>query len=753
MSTSLRFPICLWRSSKELFTATVLDPPFFSEATAVSTSKVGCTRQIKQFLKWRYTEFPWTAEPEMKELEHKSFKVTVRPEYISNERSYPSAHTIPLKVHCVYGTLADKTLKVTIPQMAISFYCQDKKHLKELVTHYVRSASKGFSPAQLGRFLPAAEMILDEVVIRVPKQERAYEPIDYGVLEQIGDALGATSVRKRLAKPYGREESVCRLVSALEKDRTNVIVLGPTGCGKSATIVEAVRQIERKVGTDGQKGPKSHRYWMTSAGRLAAGMQFLGQWEERCQLVIDKLSSIKGTLVVENLLELVRVGGVTADASIAAFLVPYLTSGELHLVGEATAEELFACRRLLPSFGSIFQVIRLVDFTTDQATSALENLSDALTNQRKVTIDVGAVETASRLFGRFLPYEPKPGKAADFIATLVEKTEGNGEKTVTQEAVLQEFVEKTGLPEVFLRDELVLQPKEVYESLQKEVIGQEEPCRLLTRTVTTFKAGLNDPSRPIGVFLFSGPTGVGKTQLARTLSDYLFGAGTETKRLIRLDMSEYGVPGGAERMLMKPDGTPSDFVATMRQQPFGVVLFDEIEKAHPEVFDVLLSVLDEGRLIDPLGRLTSFQSAIIIMTSNLGATNQASIGFGEKKTPSYKKAIEKFFRPEFFNRIDAIANFSPLKEETIRLIVEKELKELENREGIKKRRLKVSWSNELVDHLAAAGFDERYGARPLQRTIEQLVIGPLARYLLENKAQGQLHIDIDDKKSPKFSIE
>ena len=753
MSTSYRFPICFWRSSTELFTATVLDPPFYTEATAVSTSKVGCTHQIKQFLKWRYTKFPWSAEPEMRDLQHKSFKVTVRPEYSNNQKSYPSANTVPLKVHCIYGSLADRTLKVTVPQLAINFYCQDEKHLKELVTHYVRSALKGFNPAQLARFLPATEIILDEVVIRLPSRERGYEPINYGILEKVGDALGATSVRKSMAKPYGRERAVSRLVAALDKDRTNIIVLGPTGCGKTATIVEAVRQIERRVSLDGQKGPKTHRYWMSSAGRLAAGMQYLGQWEERCQHVIDKLSEFKGTLVIENLLELVRVGGVSPEGSIAAFLVPYLTSRELHVVGEASAEELFACRRLLPSFGSLFQVIRLADFTTDQATSALENLAQALTNQRKIGFDIGSVERASRLFGRFLPYEPKPGKAADFLSDLVEKTSGEGKDLVTEKDVLDEFVKKTGLPEIFLRDEMLLQPEEVFQALKKEVIGQESACRLLTRTVTTFKAGLNDPARPIGVFLFCGPTGVGKTQLARTLSDYLFGAGTDIKRLIRLDMSEYGVPGGAERLLSKPDGTPSDFIAAMRHQPFAVVLFDEIEKAHPEVFDVLLSVLDEGRLIDSLGRLTSFQSAIIIMTSNLGATNQSSIGFGGKRAPSYKKAVEKFFRPEFFNRIDGIANFSPLKEDSIRRIVTKELEGLAKREGIKKRRLKIKFSDALVDYLARAGFDERYGARPLQRTIEQSIIGPLARYLLTNKASGQLNIDIDEEYSPLFTIE
>ncbi len=725
MSVSHRFPVCYWRDHQNLITAIVLDPHFCEEATAVATSKVACTRQLKQFLKWRYTKFPWTPEPEMKDLKQKSFKVSVRPEYQLGDKTYPSAKTLPLKVTCVYGFLEDKSLKVAIPRLKITFYCQDEKHLKELVVHYVRSTLKGCTPAQLARFLPAVDIEFDDVVVRVPFKERGFVEQSYGVLETIGDPLGSTTVRKSVSKPYGRELTVGRLVGAVDTSKTNIILLGEAGSGKTSAIVEAVRQIERKV------EERLHLFWMTSAGRMIAGMKYLGQWEERCQQIIDKLSEIKGTLVVENLLELVRVGGLSPDSSVASFLTPYLTSGELHLIGEATPQELDACRRLLPSFASLFQVIRLTEFNTDQATSALEQLSVAMTNERKMTIEPGVVEMASRLYSRFLPYEPKPGKAASFLRDLVEKQQGKGEDRVTEEDLIGSFTEKTGLPEKFLRDEIAIEPKEIYDTLADSVIGQEEPVRLLTRTVTTFKAGLNCPKRPIGVFLFCGPTGVGKTQLARTLSDYLYGAGSEKKRLLRLDMSEYGVPGAAERLLAKPDGTPSDFIATMRRQPFAVVLFDEVEKAHPEVFDVLLTVLDEGRLVDPLGRVTSFQSAIIIMTSNLGATNQRSLGFGEQKTPSYKKEVEKFFRPEFVNRIDAIAIFGPLKKETIDKIVIKELEELQNREGIRKRNLQLIWTDELVNTLAQKGFDERYGARPLQRTIESLVMGPLARFLLK----------------------
>ena len=296
--------------------------------------------------------------------------------------------------------------------------------------------------------------------------------------------------------------------------------------------------------------------------------------------------------------------------------------------------------------------------------------------------------------------------------------------------IVTAFTRRTGLPDLFLRTERLLDHKEVLEFFKARIIGQERACAAAADVVIRFKAGMNDPGRPVRVLLFCGPTGVGKTALARALCDYFFGSGDDTARLIRLDMSEYSGYDGASRLVTAVDGGPSELIKKMRRQPFSLLLLDEIEKAHPQVFDVLMSVFDEGRLTDPDGRITTFRSAIIIMTSNLGASQQASLGFGEQQIV-YEESVMNFFRPEFFNRIDGVVAFNALPHEVILKIAEKELREISEREGIKAHGIRLEWSADVVEHIARAGFDARYGARPLQRTIENGIVIPIARLLAE----------------------
>ena len=268
----------------------------------------------------------------------------------------------------------------------------------------------------------------------------------------------------------------------------------------------------------------------------------------------------------------------------------------------------------------------------------------------------------------------------------------------------------------------------------------------MAELVATFKAGLDDPQRPVGTLLFCGPTGVGKTELAKVVSRYLFGHGKEADRLVRLDMSEYSAPWSAERLITKEEGTPSDFLARVRQQPFVVVLLDEIEKAASEVFDVLLGLLDEGRLTDRFGRTTSFQSAIVVMTSNLGASSRRSIGFSSQPQEAYEAEVRAFFRPEFFNRLDAVLTFRPLDPETCLAITRKELDQIAAREGFRKAGLELGYTEGLVRHLTAAGFDPRYGARPLQRVLETQVVSVISRHLVAHPGirDTRIRLEVDD---------
>jgi ATP-dependent Clp protease ATP-binding subunit ClpC len=335
-----------------------------------------------------------------------------------------------------------------------------------------------------------------------------------------------------------------------------------------------------------------------------------------------------------------------------------------------------------------------------------------------------------------MPYNALPGRATRFLTGLFDKGKKREKSELTLADVFEAFIEQTGLPEQMLRDDLPLEFDEIEKEFTKSIIGQTAACRMAAEVIATFKAGMNDPRRPLATLLFCGPTGVGKTELAKTMSTYLFGHGKKSDRLIRLDMSEFASPWNVERLVSKDDGTPSEFLQKVRQQPFVVVLLDEIEKASAEVFDMLLGVLDEGRLTDRFGRTTIFRSAIVIMTSNLGGAKGKSIGFEAGAEGLYEKAVQDFFRPEFFNRIDAVVSFRPLNEEVA---------DLSRRDGLAQVGLRLVAGDAMIEHLLRTGFDWRYGARPLQRVLETHVVTPLSRYLLNQPElrDAEVHIDID----------
>lgn len=733
-----RFPVMVWQNFDRNYTATLLD----TELAAHAQSRRDAVNQIEEYLLYLLRKDS-LGTADCSEPTTETFTVSLRPEYRHEERVFACDEQIQLRVVCVWGKNESGTLQACLPMLQIRFYFHASDKLKALVEHYVREKLSGCTPREIARYLHPFDFELTEVLIRgFPDEKPSLRKLEQNVLEAVADALDDRTMRKQTGKPYEREVECNDLAQRLCFERAHILLVGEAGVGKTAVLGEAVRRAvilennardakasngdddERKIG---------RRYWLTQAGRLIAGMKYLGMWQERCEEIIQQLAECNGVVCFETLLDLLRLGGSEPAESIAAFLIPYMQRGEVRVVAECSPTELDACRRLMPAFVDLFQIQTIAPFDKMSALRVLESVSAALQQNQRISADRDVVEQTHRLFSRFRPYDAFPGQAVAFLKDLFQQAKRRKAARVSSEDVVAAFLRKSGLPELFLRDTMTLKQADVLATFKKQVVGQEPACAAASGLVLTFKAGLNDPHRPLGVFLFCGPTGVGKTELARALSKFFFGHGDDAEqRLVRLDMSEFSGGDAASRLVTGPDGGPSDFIQRLRRQPFAVVLLDEIEKASPEVFDVLMGVFDEGRLSDPYGRITRFTSAVIVMTSNLGAEKQEAAGFQTQRTPSYDNEALRFFRPEFFNRIDAVISFAALKPETIRLITEKELESIAAREGFKSAGLQLEWNSDVVARLAETGFDRRYGARPLQRALERAVIAPLSRYLVEH---------------------
>jgi ATP-dependent Clp protease ATP-binding subunit ClpC len=660
--------------------------------------------------------------------------VELHPEYQVGKRTVTDTKTVTLRIPCVRGKDATGLWVTYIPTLRINFTFREAAAFKNLVNHYVRDRLSGQTPLELARHMAPPQAQIERITLRLPEEDwrsknrQQEQPRFVGILDPLPGPRGAGNP----SRCWERETYSQDLANRLESQRANVLIVSPPGAGKTSLFIDALKHLQLKHGKNSDKT----RYYATNASRLISGMKYLGQWEERCQAIIAYLQKQQAGLVVENLLDLLTAGDNNPAASIAAFFAPFIERAELHIVAEATPNELDACRRLLPGFADLFNILTLPELTRDQSIRILQRTAQSTGRNLKVDPAPALAQTVYRLFSRFEPYRSFPGPATHFIDTLLKQAQKDRQPTVTAADALQHFTRRTGLPDSLLRDDIPLTRQDVLAPLLARVIGQDQACKSIADVMLTFKAGLSDPARPLGVFLFCGPTGVGKTELAKALAHSLFEHGQDASslsslsRLIRVDMSEFAGPDAPDRLLGTPAAGPGELVKRIRAQPFSVVLLDEIEKADPRIFDVLLRVFDEGRLTDALGRDTHFNSSVIIMTSNLGAAPAASFGFGTPPATDFDQHAMAFFRPEFVNRIDQIIPFLPLDKPAITRVIEKELAQLADREGLLHRRLTLSWSPAVIDLLMAQGFDARYGARPLQRAMESLIVTPLSAFLL-----------------------
>ncbi|MDK1011332.1 MAG: AAA family ATPase [Actinomycetota bacterium] len=739
-----KFDVLVWRDHSRYWTAQWVEDD--AKYAAIARTPDLAVQQVRDYLRWRtqrdeyFRGEAWV----LQDLEILSVRVDVRPEYRENDRTYPCDEDVRVHVPVIRAQRDGGLLVCLIPTLSIGFDYYNEKSFRSLVVYAVQSELKGCTPAEIAMHMPPPELRIEQVHVSKQKiKSHGFSPDAASVaLQAVADPLtmrGRGSYR-RFTQCWERDSEVKELMRRLGSERVNTVLLGESGCGKTTVLVQAAWRLKH---SDGElSGAGDCRFWRTSAARLIAGMQYLGEWQERCEEIIADLADIDGVLCVDNLLDLVRVGGQSPNASLAAFFVPYLQRGELRIVGEATPPELDACRRQLPAFADALQILRIESFEKARAITVLHRIAESPQQDLRAKLQPGVVEAVYRLFHRFQPYHVFPGRATAFLVNLLDGARQTKKPEVTVGDAIDAFVRETGLPELMLRDEVAMSHADVVAELRHSVIGQDSACEKAADFILAFKAGLNDPGRPLGVLLFCGPTGVGKTELAKAISGFLFGHGKESDRLVRLDMSEFAGHSGADRLLTDTAGQPSQLIRRLRKQPFSVLLFDEIEKASSSVLDMLLGVFDEGRLTDPYGRVTTFKSAVIIMTSNVGADHSEAFGFAKEPSTSFVREVGAFFRPEFVNRIDAIVSFQPLAGDTLRRIVNKELKSIAQREGLKQRRITLQWTDEVVDLLVRVGYDQRYGARPLQRTIERLVVTPLSRHLLSQTQSGHTAVKV-----------
>ena len=759
--TSVKVPVLVSKYAEDLFTARVIDGP---EADATGATAAESFESVRSYLRKQGEREPDQYWPKIETYELHTASVRVRLFYRDGNRQFPASREMKVPVRYVLGRYVDNSVECFLPDYDIVFHCPAIRELPQLIDEAVRGAAAQIGSRDLAAATPPQQSELRLARVRL-KESRA--ELDCGLIETlsiVADPVFKQQRKRKSTAARHRDDEVDNLISTMTE--ASVLLVGPSGSGKTtvAHLAAARHQLSARLTAKAEgRMPPPPLVWQSSAENLIAGMQYLGEWEQRLEHVIAELESISGILLISSLIDLVRLGGSQPSDSLAAFLMPYVRRGEVRLVAETTADELDASRRLLPGWAECFQILNVDPLSHDQTRDIADTmLKDAARNHR-IEVEQSASETATRLFAQFLPYQSPPRGVVQLLHDAIERTRRSAPRTasnripdtlgkredaeslmITTATIVDQFTRLTGLPEAMLRDSMTLQRDQLRDRFVQDVIGQEVAVDVVTNVVLRLKAGLCDPRRPVATMLFCGPTGVGKTQLARSLADYLFGASESNEQpLVRLDMSEFGNWDAVDRFLIGADGEVAPWIGRLRTKPMSVVLLDEFEKSSPEVHDCLLSALDEGRLTDRFGRTTTLCGAIMILTSNVGSRSTSSVGFGDNDVRAIRRAIEHEFRPEFLYRLDEVVTFEPLPPAVIEQIVEKELQALSRRETLRVRRVQLSWDASIVRRLAAIGFDPLLGARPLQRAIEREIVAKIARRLLASGNDGEpISIDL-----------
>ncbi|MDQ3756910.1 MAG: ATP-dependent Clp protease ATP-binding subunit [Actinomycetota bacterium] len=645
------------------------------------------------------------------------------------------------------------------------------------------------------------------------------------VLDQFGRNLTQLAREKKLDPVIGRDREIERVMQVLSRrTKNNPVLIGEPGVGKTA-IVEGLSQ--KIVNNDVPETLKGKQLYTLDLGALVAGSRYRGDFEERLKKVLKEIRT-RGDIIlfIDELHTLVGAGAAEGAIDAASILKPMLARGELQTIGATTLDEY---RKHLEKDAALerrFQPIKVEEPTLSHTIEILKGLRDRYEAHHQVTITDQALVAAANLADRYISDRYLPDKAIDLIdeagsrlrirrmttpsdfktledeigsvrrqkeaaieaqrfdeAKLLnekekELAERKAEKetelraagdnlfdVVDEEVIAEVLANWTGIPVTQLTEEETAKLLRMEDELHKRVIGQQDAIAALSRAIRRTRAGLKDPKRPSGSFIFLGPTGVGKTELAKALAEFLFG---DESSLIQLDMSEYMEKHTVSRLVGSPPGyvgyeEGGQLTEAVRRKPFSVVLFDEIEKAHPDVFNTLLQILEDGRLTDSQGRTVDFKNTVLIMTSNLGTADlrKASVGFAktteavtyERMKEKVAEALKQHFRPEFLNRIDETIVFHELTKEEVTQIVDLMIRRVQEQLEGQGLGFELTPAAKLV--LAEKGYDPTLGARPLRRAIQQLVEDPLSERILwkEFRAGETIIVDAENDEVVFRSVE
>jgi len=627
----------------------------------------------------------------------------------------------------------------------------------------------------------------------------------YGALERFSRDLTQLAREGKLDPVIGRDQEIRRVIQVLSRrTKNNPALIGDPGVGKTA-IIEGLAQ--RIAAGDVPELLKGKRLLVLDLPGMVAGSKFRGEFEERLKAVMDNIRKAEGQIIlfIDELHTVVGAGAAEGAIDASNMLKPALARGELRCIGATTLDEY---RKHVESDSALerrFQPVFVSEPTVEQTIEILRGLRPRYEQHHAVTIDDKALEAAARLSARYISDRFLPDKAIDLVdeagskkrieasyappriseletkiagleeerdaaalrqdyekAALLkqqidslrveldaEKAKWHSERsqrdlTVSEDDIAEIVSGWTGIPVARMFEEEAQKLLQMEEKLHQRVVGQDEAIGAVSEAIRRARSGLKEPNHPIGSFVFLGPTGVGKTELARALAGFLF---DDEDAMVRLDMSEYMERHSVSRLIGAPPGyvgyeEGGQLTEAVRRRPYRVVLFDEIEKAHPDVFNILLQILDDGRLTDNAGRTVDFKNTVIILTSNLGTqpSLERPLGFaaGDTGQTTYEQMRERMlgelrrtFRPELLNRIDEVVVFQPLSKDQVRAIVG--LMILRVNKELSDRGITIEMTDAAREILVEQGFDEAFGARPLRRAIQRLVENPIAKGLLDKR--------------------